>query len=151
MYTRPERMKPYQKVILGVVGIAAGTAAAFVALTLAMNSGFGSLCANEPLAEVRSPGGARKAVVFQRDCGATTGFSTQLSVLPADGELPDESGNVFVSDTDHGAAPSGPGGGPAVDVAWLGESRIVIRHHPRTRVFRAKPRIGAVEVRYEAR
>ncbi len=37
-------------------------------------------CGNEILKEVRSPTGKMKGVVFQRDCGATTGFSTQVSV-----------------------------------------------------------------------
>ena len=144
-------MKPYQKVIVGVVGVAAGTAVAFAAFVWSMNSGSGSMCGNQPLAEARSPGGARKVIVFQRDCGATTGFSTQASVLPADGELPDDGGNVFVADDDHGAAPSGPGGGPAVDAAWISENRLLIRQHPRARVFRAEPRIGDVEVLYERR
>lgn len=144
-------MRTYQKILLGAVGVAAGTAVAFAAWLTWMVYTLGSTCANQPLAEVPSPGGARKVVVFQRDCGATTGFSTQASVLPADGELPDDGGNVFVANTDHGAAPSGPGGGPAVDAAWLAENRLLIRHHPRARVFRAERRIGAVEVRYEPR
>jgi hypothetical protein len=33
---------------------------------------------------VLSPSGKTAAVVFGTDCGATTGFNTQLSVLPSD-------------------------------------------------------------------
>ena len=32
--------------------------------------------------EVKSPYGGRTAVVFQIDCGATTPFNTQVSILP---------------------------------------------------------------------
>jgi hypothetical protein len=34
--------------------------------------------------------------VFDRDCGATTGFSTQLSILDTDDKLPDDGGNTLV-------------------------------------------------------
>src|SRR6266550_3254126 len=72
-------------------------------------------CGNELLKEVASPNGRMKAVVFQRDCGATTGFSTQVSVFRRDQRLPNEGGNLFAADTNHGAAPSGQGGGPVVE------------------------------------
>jgi hypothetical protein len=42
---------------------------------------FGSGCANEVLSQTVSPDAKMKAVVFQRDCGATTGFSTQVSII----------------------------------------------------------------------
>jgi hypothetical protein len=35
--------------------------------------------------------------VFSRDCGATTGFSTKVSIIPAGRSLADEAGNTFVS------------------------------------------------------
>jgi hypothetical protein len=38
-------------------------------------------CGNEVLSQARSPDGLYEAVVFQRDCGAATGFSTQVSVI----------------------------------------------------------------------
>ncbi len=130
----------------------AGLAVALVAGVGAVLWGAGrqaGLCDNTPLAEVPSPGGTRKAVVFQRDCGATTGFSTQVSVLAAGEKLPNDGGNVFVADTDHGQAPSGPGGGPVVEVVWLGEERLLIRHHRRARVFRSEAHVGSVAVGYE--
>ena len=67
-----------------------------------------SMCGNEVVAQYPSPNGLERLVVFQRDCGATTGFSTQASILPIGKGLKDDSGNVFIADTDHGAAPSGP-------------------------------------------
>lgn len=109
----------------------------------------GSECENDPVAEVPSPGGDLKAVVFQRGCGATTGFSTQVSVLQRSATLPNEEGNVFVADDNHGQAPSSPKGGPEVIVAWSESNRLLVKHHPATRVFKAATSFGGVNVRYE--
>jgi hypothetical protein len=140
-------MKTVWKLLLGAA--LAGVAWVVVAAPgLVLGAGG---CENTTLAQAVSPRGAHRAVVFARSCGATTGFSTQVSVVPARAGLANEGGNVFVADTDHGAAPSGPGGGPVVEVAWLDESRLVIRHDPRARVFHSEPRAGAVQVTYERR
>ena len=106
-------------------------------------------CGNELLSETRSPDGKLKAIMFQRDCGATTGFSTQISILSVDEKLPNEGGNVFVADSDHGAAPSGRGGGPIVEVHWLNESELLIKHDSRARVFHSEQSLGRVKIRYE--
>lgn len=106
------------------------------------------LCANEVIEESLSPDGTKKLVVFQRDCGATTGFSTQVSVLASSAPLGNKSGNLFISDTDHGRAPSGPGGGPSVSVVWENPRSVVLTHHPKARVFKAETQIAGVRVRY---
>jgi hypothetical protein len=56
------------------------------------------MCGNEIYQEVYSPGKLYKAVVFQRDCGATTSFSTHVSILKASTILKDEPGNTFIMD-----------------------------------------------------
>jgi len=53
-------------------------------------------CRNEIQEEHVSPDGSIKLVVFSRDCGATTGFNTQVSVLPIDTALPDSPGNTLI-------------------------------------------------------
>ena len=106
-------------------------------------------CSNTILAEVASPGAELKAVVFTRDCGATTGFSTQVSVLPAAAKLPvADGGNLFVADTDHGRASPGIGGGPKVQVEWVGRNRLRVIHDPRARVFKAVEKVAAARVEY---
>lgn len=62
-------------------------------------------CVNDMVGQVQSPDGQFKAVIFERDCGATTDFSTQVSIVPTSTPLPDTAGNVFVADGNHGAAP----------------------------------------------
>lgn len=56
-------------------------------------------CVNQPYQQFVSENGLYKAVVFQRDCGATTGFSTQVSIIAADDELCDNcAGDVLAAD-----------------------------------------------------
>ncbi len=58
---------------------------------------FPDMCGNEVKQTVASPSGKLAAVVFSRDCGATTGFSTQVSIIPLGRSLPNEAGNTFVT------------------------------------------------------
>jgi len=110
---------------------------------------FDSDCKNEILQDIPSPGGRRHAVVFQRDCGATTDFSTQLSVLTKDRTATD-GGNVFVVDSDHGKAPAGPGGGPNVTVQWLDKRTLEVRYDSRARILSQELRHDDTDVRYVA-
>ena len=109
-------------------------------------------CGNDVLTETKSPDGRLRVVVFQRDCGATTGFSTQVSVI-ASGEAfqSTQSGNVFVADTNHGEAPSGPGGGPVVRVEWLDPTHLRITHDKRVRVFSSATSIHGINVMLESK
>jgi hypothetical protein len=109
---------------------------------------FGGACANERLVDRASPDGRWHAVVFQRDCGATTGFSTQVSVLPAGYSLRNEGGNAFTADDDHGAAGAGPGAGPSVSARWIAPDTLEVRFHPRSRVFTREAKVGVVAIRY---
>src|SRR4051812_3963383 len=47
-----------------------------------------SECKNQIIKEIPSPNGQFKVILFERGCGATTGFNTQVSVLPAGADLP---------------------------------------------------------------
>lgn len=106
------------------------------------------MCGNELIAEFPSPEGNRKVVVFQRDCGATTGFSTHASILGTTENLKNEDGNVFAADTDHGTAPSGPGRGPTLAVAWQSENSVQLSVHPKARVFKRDSEMGGIQVSY---
>ena len=54
-------------------------------------------CNNNLIARSDAPDGRHSAVMFQRDCGATTGFSTQISIL-SPVQQATGSGNVFRAD-----------------------------------------------------
>lgn len=107
-----------------------------------------SPCQNEIISQVKSPNGRLKAVVFQRDCGATTGFSSQVSILGNSESLSNVSGNAFTADTDRGKATSGPGGGPVVLVRWLSDNEIEISYDSRARVFSKESSANSVKIRY---
>jgi len=106
------------------------------------------MCGNEQLLELPSSDGELKVVVFQRDCGATTGFSTQVSIVSAAESLPNRSGNLFVADTDHGRVPAGVGGGPEVRVAWVGARSLRIAHYREARVFLANAAMAGISAEY---
>lgn len=118
--------------------------------SLACNGADASLCANRWVADYPSPDGRLKVVVFERDCGATTGYSTQASILDVDAELGNSGGNTVIADTNRGASPSGPGGGPELRVRWDASDRVVVAHDHRTRLFRTEARRESVAIRYEA-
>jgi len=107
-----------------------------------------SPCRNEILSEVQSPNGLLKAIVFQRDCGATTGFFTDVSILGQSEDLPNETGNVFTVDDDHGMATSGQSRGPRVLVRWLSNNEIEISTEPNARVFLKEISYRSVMIRH---
>jgi hypothetical protein len=120
--------------VLAILAVLSGTAGCDVG------------CANRAVSEAVSPDGRRHAVVFRRDCGATTGVSTQVSVLPV-GRSPLGEGNVFVAEGEHGRAPEA-GGGPTVRVRWLDRRTLEVRYGGRVRVLRREARHDDTDVRF---
>src|SRR3990167_7849007 len=120
-------MKRAAKIVLGLSGLAAAVVATAAGAIFVLLE---DSCRNQILGETPSPDGSLNLVIFERDCGATTGFSTQATVLAAGAALPHSGGAVFfVTDDNHGAAPSGPGGGPELRAHWEGPTRLVLQHH----------------------
>ena len=96
------------------------------------------LCANDNLRESISPNGTLKAVLFRRACGATTAYSTQVSILPASRKLPDEAGNVFVV-----------GGELLVVVRWLDDRHLSISGGGAPTAFKHLSAFNGVQVTYD--
>ena len=129
--------------------IGTATAASVTAVAILAAQRFGAAaCTNRILTAVVSPDGRYKAVVFERDCGATTDYSTQVSVLAASDELGRDGSNIFVADTAGGKAPSGPRGGPQVRRAWKADEELFVGHHSAARIFRKEDRYRGVVVLY---
>lgn len=92
-----------------------------------------NMCANEINKEVNSPNQEFKAVIFQRDCGATTGFSTQVSVVSKSKALPNEGGNILVI-----------GGHPndtLLEINWLSNSELNIDNNLNGSEYKAEKSI----------
>ncbi len=130
---------------LVIVVFVALSAMVFVGGYFLLNAG----CVNEILYAEKSPDGSLEAVVFQRACGATTDFSTQVSIFRSWLPRGNSSGNIFTSDTAHGKAPSGKGGGPDVKIRWASEKELIVVHPGTARVFRSEPSWGSVKITYE--
>lgn len=113
-------------------------------------SGCNDACQNQIVSETRSSDSQYSAVVFQRDCGATSAFTTQISILPP-GEKPEGTGNVFVADDDHGTAPAGSWGGPWVSVKWLDSNHLQVTYAEGSRVFDQTENVGGVTVSFDTK
>ena len=138
-------MKPTPRFLL----VGAGALVALVAARAFIVSGaFSDVCGNRVLSVVPSPDDQLQAVIFERDCGATTDFSTQVTLLRRGAPPPSEVGNMLIVDADHGRAPTRPGGGPVVTVRWVRPDSLEIRFHRRARVFRQAELVGAVKIGY---
>jgi len=88
-------MKLWKKIAISLGVLVIGIPLAIAGLFIYAAS---DMCGNEVYSQVVSPDGERKAVVFQRDCGATTGFSTQISIIDSSDDLKNESGNIYIID-----------------------------------------------------
>jgi len=106
-------------------------------------------CRDNVVSTEPSPDGAWQAVLFQRDCGATTGFSSQVSVTRV-GAAISGGGNTFVADDDHGNATKSSSGGPWVELRWLSPQRLLIRYDKASRVFTRADTVSDISVTYEA-
>lgn len=106
-------------------------------------------CADATVTRAAEPGGGLDAVVFVRDCGATTGFSTEVSLVKSGAEA-SGGGNVFDADDDHGkVALEGPHHALALDVRWLDGNRLHVGYPAGTRVFKHDGKHGDVRVEYQ--
>ena len=106
---------------------------------LALLCGCGpDLCANAQVSEDVSPDPRFKAITFRRDCGATTNYSVQVSIVPADKSLPNETGNVFVAS-----------GEPLVVVRWVADRHLSISGGGSPRAHKAEKSFRGVQITYE--
>jgi hypothetical protein len=97
-------------------------------------------CENEVLETKYSPDGSFKLVIFQRQCGATTGFNRQALLLRRDQFLrPKAEATGFFCIR----------GEPRIEVAWLGTNSVRIRYEFGYAVMRTNNPDGPVKVTYE--
>jgi len=111
-------------------------------------AGCSGTCHNTPHQTLPSPHGRFSAVLFSRDCGATTGFSSQVSVTGI-GDTQNGGGNAFVADDNHGLAAAASWGGPWTELRWLSAGRLLVRYDARARVFKKEERVSGVSISYE--
>jgi hypothetical protein len=118
-------------------------------LVLASLCGCDSPCENEIVHRARSPDGRHDAVMLQRACGATTGFSTQVSIVDP-GALPTGGGKAFRADDDHGIAAAGSWEGSWAEMRWLEPDRLLIRYAAHSRIFAQESEVSSVHITYQS-
>lgn len=118
-----------------------------VALLASGLGGCSDACSVSEIGESANPGGSVKAVMFQRDCGATTGRSTQVSLVRSGS--PSGHGNAFVADDGHGAAATGSWGGPLAQMEWLSADHLLVRYADKARLFDHKKSVVGVRISYQ--
>ena len=128
-------MKLWKKAILGSL---AALLVGVVGYTVLLSLAFDLMCTNEVFGESLSPQRNLKTVVFERNCGATTGFSTHVSIMDAKEGVGYEGGNVFVID----GHPNDTG----VVVRWIDDSQLEIFTPNLRGVFLAERSWGKAEV-----
>lgn len=110
-----------------------------------IDSFFSDMCGNKVVSEFVSPDGQLKAVVFTRDCGATTNYSTQVSILSASDQLGNSGGNAFAMDEGD------------LDLRWTGNRTLVLGHKSGEREYLSEKEVSVpgfpfgqkVEIGYE--
>jgi len=97
------------------------------------------LCSNDITSESVSPDGNRKIVIFSRDCGATTGFSTQATLLNKNESLPDDGGNIFILEQGEATA------------EWKNNTEILVRVDSSARFFKKESLLNGVTIFYQTK
>jgi hypothetical protein len=127
---------------------------AIAGLALLMACGTIDPCGNTILEEVPSPTGKYRAIIFQRDCGATTGYSTQVSILNSSDTFyskpnrfkSSSQSNCFVCDHTF----SGPDStSPLVKAHWISPTKVEIQYDKLARTFMKNTQSGEVTVVYK--
>jgi len=105
------------------------------------------LCSNQVIIEKVNNSKTQKLIHFDRDCGATTGNSNQISIISIDGNLDNNKGNIFI-------AGSGSGSNLEVDreviAEWLNDTAISIKYDTTLTVFKKIDKLGKIKIVYES-
>jgi len=96
---------------------------------------FADMCGNDIKQKGPSPSGENVAYIFERSCGATTGFSPQLSILNKDDDLQNKSGNTFRSDKDF-------------SIEWLNEKNLKVIYDKSSETYEMDKKVNGIKIEY---
>ncbi len=99
---------------------------------------FSESCKNTVLGSVSSPNKKLTVIVFERGCGATTGFSTHISMLTKSNKLENNAGNIFIA----------KGKPDQYIVHWESDDKVIIKGYSKI-VFKKKILFNGVTITYE--
>jgi len=94
-----------------------------------------SLNYNEVIFETVSPNGKNRAVVFNRNLGATTGHNYQISILKWNEGLRNRTGNAFISYS-------------PINVEWQNDEILVVEILENKKIFKQINEVGRISILY---
>lgn len=97
-------------------------------------------CSNDIIKTRISPDGKYKAIAYIRDCGATTDFSPQVSLILKKYKLKENNlGNIFVGDHSK-----------FIDIYWKSKNTLVIVHNCEIEyIFKSEKSKFGINIEYE--
>lgn len=110
---------------------------ALIFLSSAALTGCGATCGNEISQTINAPSDHVRAVVFNRDCGATTGFNTQVSIVSVADALSNDEGNTLILV-----------GTVSLQIRWQSDSVLQLDGLGSAKVFKQEKLVGGVAVIY---
>ncbi len=141
-----------------VLGLLSLSLTVFIGCVSLIDIATSDMCAETVISEIASPNKKLKAVIFQIDCGATTGFNSHVVIMASNSSLSKESQSqglfgaprsLFAADTNHSRAPAGKGGGPEVRLSWISDTKLEIQYHKFARVIRSNLLSKGVDISYQ--
>ncbi|WOI51982.1 hypothetical protein [Parvularcula sp. LCG005] len=118
-----------------------------LALVITQMSRFSFPCENTIVQRLASPGSRHTAFLFERGCGATTGFSGHVSIVGS-GSTPNGAGNVLIAERKNGPSGSETYHGPSIIMRWQDETTLIVSLDPEARVFKQETVFGDIQVLY---
>jgi hypothetical protein len=111
---------------------------------------FGDSCANQIVDIKISPDKNYQAVTFIRDCGATTGFSTQLSIMKVTDtfDKTDETGNTLIMSDKIGGGLMDENGGAKIRTRWTKDDKLEILYDSRTKTAKRETEYKDIKIDY---
>ena len=141
------RAKRVTLVVLATVGAISTLAGiAYVAGTGLLLLTFRTTCVDNVQSEWLSPSGKLKAIVYVRDCGATTGFSTKIAIVRPSATTPPYSDGIVFSADNASFDPARP----VVKPDWVAENHLKLRYACDVELNQLTNFVENVHVQFEA-
>ncbi len=109
------------------------------------------LCTTAVFAQVPSPRGWRTAVVYEIDCGATTGFSRQVVIIPTPERRTDSDDlprGFFAVSLGSGVDSRLSMRDSLIHLQWLSEKQLDIAYPAGSRLIRSAGRSDGIDITY---
>ncbi|WP_066061404.1 hypothetical protein [Neobacillus soli] len=122
------KLKPILITIIVIIAV-------YFAGKYALDTLFGDMCGNDIKQKVLSPNGENVAYIFERNCGATTGLSPQLSILNKGEKFQNESGNTFRTDKEF-------------SVEWLNDKNLNVIYDKTSENYEMDKKVNGIKIHY---